>query len=119
VRICKKWLMRLPIRPRFQRFPPGPEPNDGGRESTEVLEKRHLTKLIEYPHLFNGSRWVLTDLGEIKLQLLLRTADIPDEPAKTTAIPVRSISGYARLRGLTIVGEHVDRISRCSAGLEA
>ncbi len=54
------------------------------------LEKRYLTKLIEYPHLFNGPRWVLTDLGETKLECLLLTVDIPDEPAKVTAIPVRS-----------------------------
>jgi hypothetical protein len=53
------------------------------------LEKRFLTKLIEYPRLFNGPRWVLTDLGEIKLQTLLRTVGIPDEPAKVTAIPVK------------------------------
>jgi hypothetical protein len=54
------------------------------------LEKRFMTKLIEYPRLFNGPRWVLTELGEINLQTLLRTADIPDGPAKVTAIPVRS-----------------------------
>jgi hypothetical protein len=54
------------------------------------LEKHFMTKLIEYPHLFNGPRWVLTDLGEINLEFLLRTVDIPDEPAKVTAIPVRS-----------------------------
>jgi len=55
------------------------------------LEKHFLTKLIQYPRLFNGTRWVLTDLGETKLECLLLTVDIPDEPAKVTAIPVRSI----------------------------
>jgi len=46
------------------------------------LEKRFLTKLVQYPRLFNGPRWVLTDLGETKLECLLRTVDIPDGPAK-------------------------------------
>jgi hypothetical protein len=55
------------------------------------LEKRSLTKLVQYPRLFNGPRWVLADLGETNLECLLLTVDIPDEPAKVTAIPVRSI----------------------------
>jgi hypothetical protein len=41
------------------------------------LEKRYLTKLIEYPYLFSDPRWVLDDLGEAKLQTLLRTTFWP------------------------------------------
>jgi len=73
---------------------PGIKPSECTAQQRLLLHqlgKRFMTKLIQYPCLFNGPRWVLTELGEINLQTLLRTADIPDEPAKVTAIPVRSI----------------------------
>jgi len=57
------------------------------------LKKRYLTKLIEYPRLFDGPGWVLGDMGEItmKTSANLLGVDVKSGPAKVLAIPVRSM----------------------------